>query len=193
MFLRTFTENPSWHIFLSEYNALELDGPGVGFLLKVSTVLTALSILGAVHLSVRLLRRFTADSARLHEAMILAILTIVLLTILANKTLSPQYVLWLGGPVAALLVCRTSAWLRRHVVVLALAMVVIGGLTQYTYPWGAYGIMAIPLGSGPETSVLLLRNLGLIAITIYAYWLTLHASGRSLAETPLERRSETLV
>ncbi len=29
MFLRTFTDNPSWNIFLSPYNALELQGPYV--------------------------------------------------------------------------------------------------------------------------------------------------------------------
>ena len=53
MFLRTFTDNPSWNIFLSPYNALELQGPYVGGLLTVSTVLTALSLILAGYLSYR--------------------------------------------------------------------------------------------------------------------------------------------
>ena len=113
-----------------------------------------------------------------------AVLTVVLLTIVTNKTLSPQYVLWLGGPVGALLATRPSPWLRRHITVIAVALVAVAALTQYTYPWGTYGIMALPLGSGPETSVLILRNLTLVALTGYAYGLTLKASGRTTFETP---------
>ena len=56
---------------------------------------------------------------RLAESIVLAVLTVVLATIIANKTLSPQYVLWLGGPVAALLLLRRSEWLRRHLNVLS--------------------------------------------------------------------------
>lgn len=185
MFLRTFTDNPSWNIFLSPYNALELQGPYVGGLLTVSTMLTVLSLLAAVYLSYRLMRRLHDDDERLHEAILLAILTIVLATVIANKTLSPQYVLWLGGPVAALLVARTSAWLRSHLIVLAGSLIAVGLLTQLTYPWGAYGIMAIPLGSGPETSVLLLRNMALVALTAYAFGLTVLASrGPGLSAAP---------
>ena len=176
MLLRTFTDNPSWNIFLSPFNALELQGPFVEELLRVSTVLTALSLATAAYLSHRLIRHLHDDDERLHEAILLAILTIVLATIVTNKTLSPQYIAWLGGPVAALLVARSSAWLRRPLIVFSVALVVVAVLTQMTYPWGAYGIMAIPLGSGPETSVLLLRNLTLVCLTAYALALTLKAS-----------------
>lgn len=176
MILRTFTDTPSWNIFLSEYNALELSGPGVGLLLRVSTVLTAASVALAIWLTARLIRRMHEGDPRLNEAIILAVLTIVLATIVSNKTLSPQYVLWLGGPLAALLVTPTSAGLRRHLNVLAVALIVVGGCTQFTYPWGTYGIMALPLGSGPETSVLVLRNLMLVVLTGYALYLTVRAS-----------------
>ncbi|HJE52150.1 MAG TPA: DUF2029 domain-containing protein [Tessaracoccus flavescens] len=192
MFLRTFTHRADWTPFLSEYNALELSGPGVGFMLTVSTVLVAASIVATIHLSVRLLRHATSESPALDQAMLLAVLTIVLLTIIANKTLSPQYVLWLGGPIAALLALPTAPWLRRHLAVVAASVLVVAGLTQFTYPWGAYGIMAIPQGSGPETSVLLLRNAMLVALGGYAYWLTLRASRRAAFETADLRRVETI-
>lgn len=177
MFLRTFTEDPSWKVFLSEFNAIELEGPGVGLLLRVSTALTVASFVLTAVLSYRLLRRFREDSRHLHEAMLLVILAIVLATIVANKTLSPQYVTWLGGPVAALLLARRSQWLRRPLVVLAVAMVVVAGLTQYTYPWGTHGIMALPNGSGLETSILILRNLLLVALLAYTVKLAWRATG----------------
>lgn len=184
MILRTFTDNPSWNIFLSEYNALELSGPGVGWLLTVATVLTAGSIVLTLLLTVRLLRNLRhADEQRVAEAVLLAVLAVVLATVIANKTLSPQYVVWLGGPVAALLVLRRSPWLRKPLLVIAVSLIVIGGLTQFTYPWGAYGIMAIPLGSGPETSVLVLRNLALVSLTAYATRLAWVASRGDSAHT----------
>lgn len=180
MFLRTFTHNESWLIELSQYNALEIvTGPGINQLLTVSTVLTAASVLLTIWLSYRLIRLFREQDHRLHEAMLLAVLAIVLATVIANKTLSPQYIVWLGGPVAALLVVQRSEWLRRHTTVIAVALVIVGGLTQFTYPWGAYGIMAIPQGAGPETSVLILRNLALVALTAYSVVLTLKATRRS--------------
>ena len=188
MFLRTFTENTSWSIELSKFNALEIvTGPGIGFLLKVSTVLTVLAVAVTAYLSYRMIRNLSDGDPRLLEAIVLAILTIVLWMIISNKTLSPQYILWLGGPVAALLVVGRSSWLRRHALVLAVAMVLIGGLTQFTYPWGAYGIMAIPQGAGPETSVLLLRNCLLVLLTAYSTALTFRATRRG--PTPADHRS----
>lgn len=169
--IRTYTDSPHWTVRLSDYNALELFGPGVDAMLTLSTVLTVGSILLTVALAVLLIRR-RAEA----PAVLLAMLAVVLATIVANKTLSPQYVLWLGGPVAALLLSDLQPRLRRHVVVLAVTLVVVGGLTQYTYPWGAYGIMAIPLGSGPEMAVLVLRNLTLIAMLVHVVWLTAQAS-----------------
>ena len=104
---------------------------------------------------------------------------VILATIVANKTLSPQYIPWLGGPVAALIGCDLTPKLDRHVQVMAVSLIVVGGLTQFTYPWGAQGIMALPLGSGAETSVLVLRNLLLVAMLGHATWLTFKASPRS--------------
>ena len=66
-------------------------------------------------------------------------------------------------------------------------MIVVGALTQFTYPWGAYGIMAIPLGSGPETAVLLLRNASLVVLLVYSLVLTLRASAGGVPAPP--RRS----
>lgn len=167
MIRRTFTDAPFWTIRLSDYNALELFGPGVDTALMVSRVLTVLSLVGTLLLAWTLMRRSAGATS-----ILFAVLAVVLMTIVANKTLSPQYIVWLGGPVAALLLQPVGPRLRRHTIVQAVTLVIVGGLTQYTYPWGAYGIMALPAGSGPETSVLVLRNLILIALMAHAIWLT---------------------
>ncbi len=166
MFLRTFTDSDAWPVFLSEFNALELQGPGVGLLLQASTVLMVGWVLVTVVLSWRLLRQFRSQSTTLHEAMLVVVLASVLVTIVANKTLSPQYILWLAGPLAVLVMSRSSEWLRTPLRLTSVLLVIVAGLTQYTYPWGTFGIMAMPGGSPLETSMLILRNLLLVGVTL---------------------------
>ena len=166
MFLRTFTDNDAWPVFLSEWNALELQGPGVGLLLQTSTLLTVGWALLTAVLSWRLLRHFRSQSPASHEAMLLVVLASVLATIVANKTLSPQYILWLAGPLAVLVMSRSSEWLRVPLRLASAILIIVAGLTQYTYPWGTFGIMGMPNGAPLETSMLILRNLLLVGVTI---------------------------
>lgn len=185
MFLRTFTDNPNWPLGLSEFNAIELLAPtaqqpeigaGVAQLLIVSNVLTVGSFLLTAGLTWRLIRAYREEGPQLLEAMLLAVLAIILATIVANKTLSPQYILWLGGPVAALVLSVRSPWLRRPTRILAVGTVILAALTQYTYPWGTHGIMGMPNGSAFETSVLILRNLMVVAGTVWVSILTWKAT-----------------
>lgn len=177
MFLRAFTDDSAWQVFMSQYNALEVSGPGVAQLLRVSTVLTVATVALAVFLTLRLIRNLGESDPRTVEALLLAVNTVVLALIVANKTLSPQYILWLGGPTAVLLLHARSSWLPRHARAMAIALVIIGGLTQATYPWLTYGILGLP-PSPSATSVLVLRNVGLVILTGYSCWLTLRASRR---------------
>ena len=64
-------------------------------------------------------------------------LATVAVVIITNKTLSPQYLLWIGGPIAALLLLRDSAAspdLRRWIIRIGVAGLVLAGLTQLVYP-----------------------------------------------------------
>ena len=56
--------------------------------------------------------------------------------IVTNKTLSPQYLLWLGGPVAALLLLRHRATPaeRRAIRHTAYALLALALLTHLVYP-----------------------------------------------------------
>lgn len=201
MFLRTFTDSPAWPVFLSEYNALELQGPGVGLLLQVSTVLTVGWVVLTSLLAWRLLRHFRRQSPALHEAMLLVVLASILTTIVVNKTLSPQYVLWLAGPLAILAVSRRSEWLRSPLRLVTIALVVVAGLTQYTYPWATFGIMGMPNGAPLETSMLILRNLLLTGVAAYTCHLAWQVTGTAtrhgdvqvadVGETPGANKNQT--
>lgn len=180
MFLRTYTHDESWHIFMSDYNALELSGPMVGAFTMLSSILTAASLALAVWLCARLIAHFRVDSTGLHAAVLIAMLTIVVAMMVSNKVYSPQYTLWLGGPVAVLLTMEVNSWLRRHLLVVAVTSHAVALLTQLAYPWAAEGIMALPLGNGLDTSVLILRNLLLVLLLahcVYLSWRTSRTSG----------------
>ena len=183
MFLRTFTHDTSWSVFLSEFNAIEVKGPGVGAMLAVSTVLTIGSLVLTAVLTWRLMRRFDEASDDCLDAILLSMLAILLATVVANKTLSPQYIPWLGGPVAVLLTTARAPRLRRHVHVQAIAMVLVAALTQITYPWATQGIMGAPNGQGLGTAALVLRNVLLVAMLVHA----VHLSWRSTAQTRTTR------
>ncbi len=179
MFLRTFTDSDAWPVFLSEWNALELQGPGVGLLLQISSVLMMGWVVLTAVLSWRLVRHFRSQSPALLEAILLVLLASVLATIVANKTLSPQYILWLGGPLAVLVMSRSSDSLRVPLRLASALLIIVAGLTQYTYPWGTFGIMGMPNGSPLETSMLILRNLLLAGTTIQVSVLAWRATAAS--------------
>ena len=173
---------------LSKYNAIEFQGPAVDVLLGVSTFLTVGSLMLTAALTWRLLRNFRSHNENLPQAILLSVLAVVLATVIANKTLSTQYVQWLAGPLAALLAFGTSPWLRRPRRILATGLVIVAVLTQYTYPWGTLGIMAIPNGSGFESSTLVMRNTLLVLLAGFSAGLAWRASSRPNPNHP-ERSS----
>ncbi|RRD07058.1 DUF2029 domain-containing protein [Arachnia propionica] len=162
--LRAWTDDTSWSLELSPYNAIELFGPATEHLLRVSTLLTLGSVVLTLLLTWRLFRNVPSNSSRHTQAVLLSVLAIVLATIIANKTLSPQYVQWLAGPLAACLALPTAGWLKRPLLVASALMLAVAVLTHHTYPWGAQGIMAVPSPSGPEIASLVGRNLLLMLL-----------------------------
>jgi uncharacterized membrane protein len=91
-----------WDIGISQYQAFEVFGPGVAASLVVADVLTLVGAVLGVAMLFRHWRRAYADGADWATGAAIATLAIVGLLIVTNKTLSPQYAIWLAGPVAAL-------------------------------------------------------------------------------------------
>lgn len=159
------TGNPElWDVDLSQYNAYEfLDGPGISALLVLATVLT---VLGLATIAVMLLRAYRHPAIDSWHIALL-VLAIVLIMIVTNKTLSPQYVVWLGGPLAYLLLTAADDDQRlavsRRLAVLGLVVCL---LTHLVYPLFYTSIYTADHPWMPITSwLLVLRNLVLLGFT----------------------------
>lgn len=197
MFLHAFAKEAKWETFMSPYNALELKGPGVEFWLRVADVATVGVAVFAALITWRLWRRGQRDAGwdetSQAEAIVLAVLAIIVAMIVANKTFSTQYLLWVGGPIAALLTRSRSAWLQRPLRVVAGWSIALGLATQYIYPW-AYGpILRNPQGEPFATAVLVTRNLGMVWLCGYTIWLAWRATATARSAHDALPRPDELV
>lgn len=149
---------------ISKYQAFEVYGPGVGAWVKVADLATAVGMLAFLALLVWWLRSPRRDDIVL-AGLVMVLAAVVM--IVTNKTFSPQYLLWVGGPFAAVLAlddatggpCRD---LRR----LSLALLVVMALTGIVYPIGYHNLVhGTGLLRGLVTVALVLRNLAFVGFT----------------------------
>jgi hypothetical protein len=166
-----------WDIRVSNYKAYEIFGPGVHAAIMVSTVLTilGLGVLGWLWYRARMLPSVSAETV---AWLFLATASMVTIT---NKTLSPQYILWLGGPLAALL----ARWpqdpeVRRA----ARTLLAICLLTQLVFPLLYNHLTWADHLSIVAMLVLTARNVLLIRLTWIACSRVLHQTGQD--DTPEE-------
>ena len=160
-----------WTVDMSRYQAYEIFGPGVDPWLMISSVATVLGLALIILLTIRAFRHNGSTPV----AIGFVIVAIVAIMTITNKTLSPQYLLWLGGPMAALLVFRPQATPEEKPAINRMAGQLLGLalLTQLVYPLfydsylGRHGQAMIML----STIVTAVRNLALVAFTVEACWL----------------------
>lgn len=167
MWARTAESGGGWTVGLSRYNAYEIIGPGVDVALQVASVATLVGFFLAILVGVRaawLLRRPTRTIATV-------MIAVILLMIVVNKTLSPQYILWLGGPLAALVGGAEGDGPARFSwpMVWALAGFALAYATQVVYPM-RYSEIVFGTGQPFAVSVLVLRNVALAVLTVVATW-----------------------
>jgi hypothetical protein len=178
----------SYTVALSQWQAFEITGNGTSAALAVSTIATVLGYLAIVVTYVLWLRRPVRTVV---EAALIMVLVITI-TIVTNKTFSPQYMMWLGGPLAGLLVAagRTptepSAPSWRDLRTLTFWVLGLTLVTQLVYP-----ILYQPLVHGGRllvlaTIVLVVRNLALVGFLV---WLVLLVR-RMLRSGPAATRDE---
>lgn len=156
-----------WSVDISPFQAFEVFGPGVGIWLGLSNFATVLGLVAIVALYVRAFRGPDPSAVGVG----LVVLAIVAIMIVTNKTLSPQYLLWLGGPMAALLVLKKAAATepeQRLIRRLSVQLLVLALLTQLVYPALYDGL----LGRQSQgmlvlaTAVTALRNLALVTFSV---------------------------
>lgn len=152
----------AWTVQMSPYNAYEIYGPGVEHWLTISSAVMLLGVLYALLVAVLCWRRGTVQPG----LRALACLSIVLVMITGNKTLSPQYLAWLGAVSAAWFGLAPAGRQRRRAVVVGLCCLALARMTQYVYP-DNYGPL---LGAAPDsqaaTTMLVARNLGILLLTV---------------------------
>jgi hypothetical protein len=160
-----------WLVDISQYQAYEIFGPGVNAWITISNVAT---LFGLAMIIVLTVRAFLHDGSTPVAIGFLVVATVAIMTI-TNKTLSPQYLLWLGGPMAALLLLRRQATREEQSKINRMAgqLLVLALLTQLVYPLlydsylGRHGQPMIIL----STIVTAIRNLALVVFTVEACWL----------------------
>ena len=156
-----------WTVSTSPFMAYEISGPGVGFWVLISNLAT---VVGLAVLAVLFVRAFRAADLT-PVAVGFLILTTVAVLIVTNKTLSPQYLLWLGGPGAALLLLRDRATAEEGPAIrrTAYALLLLALLTHLVYPLLYRGLVGDrgELMVVVATVVTTVRNLALLALTGY--------------------------
>lgn len=163
MWQRATGDAATWKVEMSKYNAFEIFGPGIETWMLLSDIVMLLAIVSAIGMVVVALVRKQMPA----DLLALCMTSIVLAMIVANKTLSPQYLLWLGTPVAALLSLSRTPSMRRRAHLLAGATLLAGYLTHLVYPV-YYGHI---IGETPQmaaTGMMVGRNLLLVAMMVLA-------------------------
>lgn len=167
MWLRTFDPSAPVHVAMSRYNAYEITGQGVAASIQASTVAGMVGVAVIAWLGWRVVRLPNRSAGTVAAVM----LAVILVMIVTNKTLSPQYVIWLGGPICALIAAADAdgdeIWGAPLLFTAAGWLVAIG--TEQVYPT-LYGELVTGRGTPWATSVLVLRNVGLVVLTVASVW-----------------------
>lgn len=163
---------------LSRYNAWEIYGPGVaawqhlGDVLMVVAVLFALVLVWLVAgngIGIPNRRLHQSDSplvmaTRLH-AIVLATTAVICAMIVANKTFSPQYMIWLAGPLAVLVCLPLDERDTIRARGLAGLGLVCAVATHLIYPL-SYGGLISQQAQIAATLLLAGRNLAMVVLTV---------------------------
>jgi hypothetical protein len=171
-----------WTVDMSRYQAYEIFGAGVDAWVMISNVATLLGLALIILLTIRAFRHDGSTPV----AVGFVIVAIVAIMIITNKTLSPQYLLWLGGPMAALLAFRPQAMPDEQPAINRMAgqLLILALLTQLVYPLfynsylGWHGHVMIII----STVVTAIRNLALVAFTVEACWLAWRMLGAPIRD-----------
>jgi hypothetical protein len=178
-----------WIVDMSQYQAYEIFGPGIDAWVMISSIATVLGLVLIILLTVRAFRHDGSTPA----AIGFVVLAIVAIMTITNKTLSPQYLLWMGGPMAALLAYRPRARPDEQPAINRIAgqVLILALLTQLVYPLfynsylGREGHAMIII----STTVTAIRNVALVVFTIEVCLMAWRMLGAGVTErTALTRR-----
>lgn len=176
MIVRLFQPG-AYHVEYSRFQAFEIFGPTTELWLNVASVATVAGYLMIVAGYLLWVRRSypTLFSRRPHledaeqpagaDAAGLFMVAMVLVTLIANKTFSPQYLTWLGAALAALLaVAPVGSRIRRTGGTAAGVTLALAVLTQVIFPIGYPSLTRVDAWTPVVTAVLAVRNLVVLVL-----------------------------
>lgn len=190
MLARIFAKDEYW-VGISTFQAFEIWGPGDTLMVGLATISSGLGYLAAVVIYVLWWRR---PHRRLVESAALMLL-VVLIIIVTNKTFSPQYIMWLGGPLAAgfAVVSYDHTGMERHrihardqrrLARMGWVVLALTALTQVVYPIGYGPLVQGTLGMTLVTVVLAVRNVGIVLLLCWTlHWVWQFISPTAPGET----------
>lgn len=163
-------DSGTWQVQMSHFQAFEVFGPGIDQWLAVADVLAVLGVGLGLAVLVRHWRRAYSGRADWATGAAVAALAIICLLIVTNKTLSPQYVVWLAGPVAALVAGQQAGVLARNIPIgrWVLWLFATAATTHVVFPVlydRLNGMVDDPVGTAWATVALVARNVVLIGFT----------------------------
>ncbi|GAA1378465.1 glycosyltransferase family 87 protein [Luteococcus sanguinis] len=185
MVLRVFHPE-RYLVAVSPFNAWEVSGPTTDLFLKGASLAFAVGLLAAVAAYLWWIRR---GHGRLVEAAAMMLL-VILVMIVTNKTFSPQYIIWLGGPLAAAWAMASenpvgsvrAARDEHEIAVVSELTFLATLLTQLVYPLTYAALVQHRPGLVLATIVLAARNLVLLWLFIRVtrwIWSFLRTDGRA--------------
>lgn len=162
---------------MSRWQAFEVFGPGVDSWLAVANIL---GVAGYLVIAVGYLAwfrraypqafgrppRLVETSSPLGVDLIaFATVTVITITLITNKTFSPQYLTWLGAATAVFwLVSGPDSPLHRTARTTGVWVLLLAVATQVVYPIGYDALLYPSVWDPAVTTVLALRNLGLLLL-----------------------------
>lgn len=158
-------EPTGYVVELSPWQAFEIFGPGVSGWLRAASVATVIGLASLVLAYVGWLRR----PHRTGYQAALLMCFVILVMIATGKTFSPQYLMWLAGPLAAAwaLLGAAPPETKRQLSRLSVSVIGLTVLTQLIYPIGYGQLVEVSWGTTLLSGVLALRNLALVCLTIW--------------------------
>lgn len=177
MLVRAFGPHPSYQVHLSQFNAWEIYGPGVHQLTLFAdraifaTVLLVAFLSWLIGLGGFGLPGHSMQAARSPQrqqvrtqAMLLSVLAIICAVLITNKTFSPQYMIWLAGPLAILGTMHLPRPYAHQLHFLAGLGLVAAGLTQLVFPLNYGGLIYGATADILPTLLLVTRNVVVLAM-----------------------------
>lgn len=169
MVLRLFHPHRYW-VAISEFNAWEVSGPTTSLFLRLAGLSFDLGLLLAVVAYLLWLRR---PGQRLVQGAALMLL-VVLVVIVTNKTFSPQYIIWMGGPLAAgwAIASEEPAGSapalddERRLATTSEWTLLLTLFTQLVYPVSYAALVGHMPGMPVATAILVVRNLMLVWVLV---------------------------